>query len=47
MNARVDLYGTYSNFTEQVLAAIRAETSYGNCIGFCDPAVARCLPIRL
>lgn len=26
MSERVDLYGTYSNFTEQVLAAIREET---------------------
>ena len=32
MNERVDLYGTYSNFTEQVLAAIRAET-FGRDIG--------------
>ena len=26
MSARVDLYQSYSNFSEQVLAAIRAET---------------------
>src|SRR5678816_4161475 len=32
MNNRVDLYSSYSNFTEQVLAAIREET-FGKDIG--------------
>ncbi len=33
MNARVDLfYNTYANFSDQVLAAVRAET-YGHDIG--------------